>query len=79
MMCPASRTGASTIFAARLPLECRSLASAYRWSSWILGHVSGSRAGIVGIYQRHTYDAEKRAALDTWGDHVRSLVEEGDR
>ena len=24
----------------------------------VLGHVSGSRAGVVGIYQRHTYDAE---------------------
>ena len=40
----------------------------------ILGHVSGSRAGVVGIYQRHTYDAEKRAALDAWGAHVASLV-----
>jgi integrase len=40
----------------------------------ILGHVSGSRAGVVGIYQRHTYDAEKRAALEAWGEHVTALV-----
>ena len=40
----------------------------------ILGHLSGSRAGVVGIYQRHTYDAEKRAALEAWGAHVASLV-----
>ena len=41
----------------------------------ILGHVSGSRAGVVGIYQRHTYDAEKRAALNAWAAHVSALLE----
>jgi integrase len=41
----------------------------------VLGHVSGSRAGVVGIYQRHDYDAEKRAALEAWGAHVMALVE----
>ena len=40
----------------------------------ILGHVGGSRAGVVGIYQRHTYDTEKRAALEAWGSHVAALV-----
>jgi integrase len=39
-----------------------------------LGHLSGSRAGIVGVYQRHDYAAEKRAALDAWGAHVAALV-----
>ena len=42
----------------------------------VLGHVSGSRAGVVGIYQRHTYDAEKRAALEAWGTHVSVLTDE---
>jgi integrase len=32
----------------------------------VLGHVGGSRAGIVGIYQRHTWADEKRAALNAW-------------
>jgi site-specific recombinase XerD len=41
----------------------------------VLGHVSGSRAGIVGIYQRHRFDDEARAALAVWGEHVRALVE----
>ena len=40
-----------------------------------LGHVSGSRAGIVGVYQRHSFDAEKRAALEAWGAHVMGLLE----
>ena len=29
----------------------------------VLNHVSGSRAGIVGVYQRHAWAEEKRAAL----------------
>jgi integrase len=41
----------------------------------VLGHISGSRAGVVGIYQRHNYANEKRAALDAWGKHVIGLVE----
>jgi len=41
----------------------------------VLNHVSGSRAGIVGIYQRHDYAAEKRAALEAWGAHVAAIVE----
>ena len=40
-----------------------------------LNHVSGSRAGIAGVYQRHDWAAEKRAALDAWAAHVVSVVE----
>jgi integrase len=40
----------------------------------VLNHVSGSRAGIVGIYQRHDWKDEKRAALNAWGDHVAAVV-----
>jgi len=32
----------------------------------VLNHVSGSRAGIVGVYQRHEWAAEKQQALDAW-------------
>ena len=41
----------------------------------VLNHVSGSRAGIVGVYQRHEWADEKRAALNAWGDHVAAIVE----
>jgi integrase len=41
----------------------------------VLNHVSGSRAGIVGIYQRHEWADEKRAALNAWGEHVAAIVE----
>jgi integrase len=41
----------------------------------VLNHVSGSRAGIVGVYQRHDFASEKRAALDAWGAHVLAIVE----
>jgi integrase len=41
----------------------------------VLNHISGSRAGVVGIYQRHSWADEKRAALNAWGAHVAAIVE----
>jgi integrase len=41
----------------------------------ILNHVSGTRGGIAGVYQRHDWVAEKRAALDAWAAHIVSIVE----
>ncbi len=40
----------------------------------VLGHISGSRAGIVGIYQRHDWAVEKRMALDAWAAHVQAVI-----
>ena len=40
----------------------------------VLNHVSGSRSGIVGIYQRHDWADEKRAAVQAWADHVERLL-----
>jgi integrase len=42
----------------------------------VLNHTSGSFAGVVGIYQRHDFAAEKRAALDAWGKHVAAIASE---
>jgi len=41
----------------------------------VLNHVSGHKAGIAGVYNRATYEKEKRAALATWADHVLAAVE----
>jgi integrase len=40
----------------------------------VLNHASGSFRGIVGVYQRHDFAAEKRAALQRWADHVQHVV-----
>jgi hypothetical protein len=40
----------------------------------VLNHVAGSRAGIVGVYQRHDFAVEKRAALEAWTEHVMALA-----
>ena len=45
----------------------------------ILNHQSGHRAGIVGVYNRSSYEREVRAALALWNDHIRALVKGGDR
>lgn len=40
----------------------------------VLNHVSGSRAGIVGIYQRHNFLDEKRYALNAWATELSRIV-----
>ncbi len=41
----------------------------------VLNHVSGSFAGIVGVYQRHSFAEEKRTALEAWARFVENLVD----
>jgi integrase len=41
----------------------------------VLNHVSGSKAGVAGIYNRATYDKEKREALNVWAEHLLAVVE----
>lgn len=40
----------------------------------ILNHVSGSKSGVAGVYQRHDWKEEKRAALDAWAVHLERIV-----
>jgi len=40
----------------------------------VLNHSSGSFAGIVGVYQRHSFAEEKRKALEAWANHIIELV-----
>lgn len=39
--------------------------------SKVLNHVE---RGVTAIYDRHTYDAEKRHALETWAAHLESIL-----
>jgi integrase len=41
----------------------------------VLNHVSGSKSGVAGIYNRSSYEPEKRRALDLWANHVTALAE----
>lgn len=43
----------------------------------VLNHTSGSRAGVVGIYQRHKWSDEKRAALTAWARRLDAIVSGG--
>ena len=40
----------------------------------LLGHISGSKAGVVGIYQTYRYEKERREALDKWAERLGVLV-----
>ena len=41
----------------------------------ILNHVSGTRAGIAGIYNRSTYETEKASALLRWAEHIAAIAD----
>jgi len=59
------RTVASGMQRLRIPLQV---------TESVLGHISGSRSGIVGVYQQHEYADEKRIALDAWARHIETIV-----
>ena len=44
----------------------------------VLNHISGSKAGVAGIYNRSSYSAEKRSALELWGSHIQTLLAKAD-
>lgn len=45
----------------------------------VLNHISGSRAGVAGIYQKHDWKEEKRSALDAWARHVEAILKPAER
>jgi integrase len=41
----------------------------------VLNHISGSLAGVAGVYNRFGYGPEKRHALERWAGHVQRLID----
>ena len=41
----------------------------------VLNHVSGFKAGIAGVYNKSSHEAEKAIALQRWSEHVAAIVE----
>lgn len=41
----------------------------------ILNHIGAHKAGVAQVYNRSTYEKEKRQALDLWAHHLTSIVE----
>jgi integrase len=42
----------------------------------VLNHISGSKAGVAGTYNRSMYEPEKRAALELWAKHVAPVTDQ---
>jgi integrase len=53
---------------------CQRLGIKLEVTEAVLNHVSGSRGGLVGVYQVYRYETEKADALAAWGRHVQSVV-----
>jgi integrase len=41
----------------------------------ILNHVSGSKGGVAGVYNKAVYLRERVEALNLWADHLRSIID----
>jgi len=77
-----SKDGGSSMLPWRLHDLRRTLATGFQRlgvrfevTEAVLNHVGGSRSGVAGIYQRHDWKPEKRAALAMWNDHLASAIE----
>jgi hypothetical protein len=45
-------------------------------SRFIVGRIlNHSERGVTAVYDRHSYDREKREALDTWAKRLEKIVE----
>jgi len=40
----------------------------------VINHVSGSRGGVAGVYNKAAYLKQKQAALDAWGRYIEVLI-----
>ena len=59
------RTGATNLQALGIPIEV---------TEAVLNHISGTRAGVAGIYNRYKYEPEKRCALSAWDARLQELL-----
>ena len=59
------RTFATTLAKLRTPIHV---------TEKLLNHISGSHSGIVGVYQRHQYEAECREAVEKYQAHLLQLL-----
>lgn len=62
------RTFATTLQRIGIPLEVREK---------LLNHISGSQAGIVGVYNVHGFEAEMQQAIAKYDDFMQSLLARG--
>jgi integrase len=41
---------------------------------WVLNHISGTRGGLIGTYQRHPHLVERKLAIEAWNKHMAELT-----
>ena len=44
----------------------------------VLNHLSGSKTGVAGVYQRHDWAKEKREALAAWAIALNEIISPSD-
>ena len=59
------RTGATNLQALGISIEV---------TEAVLNHISRTRAGVAGIYNRYKYEPDKRTALNAWDARLREML-----
>ena len=73
------RHGDCTTCAARWPRGLQRLGVRFEVTEAVLNHVSGSKGGVAGVYQRYDWAVEKAHAVQAWADHVSGLLTGADQ
>jgi len=40
----------------------------------VVNHISGSKGGVAGVYNRAVYATERQAAMETWGKYIDEVI-----
>lgn len=59
------RTGTTMLQGLDVPIEV---------TEALINHVSGSTAGVAGVYNRFKYDPQKRRAVELWNAHLEAMI-----
>jgi len=59
------RTGTTNLQALGVPIEV---------TEAVINHISGTTAGVAGVYNRFKYDPQKKEALEAWDTKLRELL-----
>jgi hypothetical protein len=56
-------------------LNLRALSIPIEFTEAVLNHISGTRAGVAGIYNRYKYEQQKQAALQAWAERLLEMLD----
>jgi hypothetical protein len=56
-------------------LNLRALSILIEVPEAVLNYISGTRAGVAGIYNRYKYEPQKQVALQAWAERLLEMLD----